>query len=80
MRRCVGRRLRIGLRVPYGVALTKATVRVNRRRAKTFHGRNLGSRPIVLRRLPSVRIRVTVRVVASDGRTFAVSRRYRRCR
>jgi hypothetical protein len=79
-RRCSPRRaLRIGLRAPSGVAIRSATVRVTGRRSRTYRRRDLGARPIVLRRLPAGRIRLRVRAVVSDGRTFSAARRYPAC-
>lgn len=79
-RRCVGRkRLRIKLRAPTGALLSSAVVRVNGKRAKRLRRIDRPARRIVLRRLPAGRVKVGIRAVVSDGRTFAVTRRYRTC-
>lgn len=76
-RRCI-RRLRIALRAPYGTLLRSAAVGINGRRVRTIR-RSARIRRIVVRRLPAGRVKVKVRAVVSDGRTFSAIRRYRGC-
>ena len=78
-RGCVGRRLRIRLRTPTGVALKSATVAVNGHRIKVLRGRGL-RKPLDLRSLPRGRFKVGVTVKLADGRRLSATRRYRRCR
>lgn len=78
-RGCVGRRLRIRLRTPTGVALKSATVAVNGHRIKVLRGRGL-RKPLDLRSLPRGRFKVGVTVKLAGGRRLSATRRYRRCR
>ncbi len=78
-RKCVSRRkLRIRLRVPKGVGVTSAEVRVNGRRVRTVK-RSRFTAPVDLRNLPKGRVKVNIRVKLADGRTIAGTRTYRTC-
>jgi hypothetical protein len=73
-----GRSLRIRLRAPRaGLRIRRATVRVNGRRVKSLRGR--AARRAFRVRLRGGRTVVSVRVVASDGRTYVLRRTFRRC-
>jgi hypothetical protein len=72
------RSLRIRLRAPRaGLRIRRAVVLVNGRRARTLRGR-AARRPFRVR-LRGRRTTVTVRLRASDGRTYVMRRTYRRC-
>ncbi|HEV2999652.1 MAG TPA: neutral/alkaline non-lysosomal ceramidase N-terminal domain-containing protein [Solirubrobacteraceae bacterium] len=72
------RTLRIRLRAPRaGLRIRRAVVLVNGRRVRTLRGR-AARRPFRVR-LRGRRTTVTVRMRASDGRTYVMRRTYRRC-
>ncbi|MCU0314872.1 MAG: hypothetical protein MUC84_12540, partial [Solirubrobacteraceae bacterium] len=78
-KKCVSRRsLRIRLRVPKGVGVTSAEVRVNGKRVRTVKRARFGV-PVDLRGLPKGRVTVSVRVRLADGRTITGTRTYRTC-
>ncbi len=78
-KRCVSRRLfRIRLRVPKGVGVTSAEVRVNGKRVRTVK-RSRFTAPVDLRNLPKGRVKVNIRVKLADGRTISGTRTYRTC-
>jgi hypothetical protein len=72
------RKVRFRLRRPKGVALVKAVVRVNRRRAGRAHHRRRIT--VNLRHVRTPRAKIRVRIWASDGRVYVVKRKYRMCR
>ncbi|HEX8208441.1 MAG TPA: neutral/alkaline non-lysosomal ceramidase N-terminal domain-containing protein [Solirubrobacteraceae bacterium] len=72
------RSLRIRLRAPRrGLRIRRATVLVNGRRARTLRGR--AARSAFRIRLRGRTTVVTVRMRASDGRTYVMRRAFRRC-
>jgi hypothetical protein len=78
-KKCVSRRsLRIRLRVPKGVGVSSAEVRVNGKRVRTVKRARFGV-PVDLRGLPKGRVTVSVRVRLADGRTITGTRTYRTC-
>ncbi len=78
-KRCVSRRqFRIRLRVPKGVGVTSAEVRVNGKRVKTVK-RARFTAPVDLRNLPKGPVKVNIRVRLADGRTITGTRTYRTC-
>jgi sugar lactone lactonase YvrE len=78
-KRCISRRLlRIRIVPRRGLRYTSATVTVNGRRVMNV-GRRALARPILLRRLPSGHVRVTVVVRTSSGRRLTMTRRYVTC-
>ncbi len=78
-RRCVSRRaFRIRLRVPSGVQISSAEVRVNGKRVRTIK-RSRITAPVDLRNLPRGRFSVEIRVKLADGRTIKGTRKYRTC-
>lgn len=79
-KRCLSRRaFRIRLRVPKGVSVASAEVRVNGRRVKSIR-RSRITAPVDLRSLPAGRFSVTIRIKLADGRTISGTRRYRTCK
>jgi hypothetical protein len=78
-RRCRrARSLRLRLRAPRaGLRIRRAVVRVNGRRVRVARGR--AARQAFRVRLRRGRTVVTVRMRASDGRTYVIRRTYRRC-
>ena len=78
-RRCVSRRsFRIRLRLPKGVRVKQAVVRVNNRRVAVRKGARYTA-PVDLRGLPRGRFTVKVTVTFVDGRTRSGTRKYRTC-
>lgn len=78
-KKCVSRRkFRIRLRNPKGSALRKATVKVNRKKAKVLKGKRLKA-AINLRGLPKGRFTVEIKAVTVTGKTIKGKRRYRTC-
>ena len=78
-KKCVSRRVfRIRLRVPKGVGVTSAEVRVNGKRVRTVK-RSRFTAPVDLRNLPKGRVKVNIRVKLADGRTITGTRTYRTC-
>ena len=78
-KKCVSRRVfRIRLRVPKGIAVTSAEVRVNGKRVKTVKRARITA-PVDLRNLPKGRFTVNVRIKLGDGRTISGTRKYRTC-
>ena len=76
--RCVGRSLKLRVREPAGVDVTRIVVTVGKRKLTRRNDDAVGS--TTLRRLPAGRFTVKVRVFAADGRTVELSRRFRSCR
>ena len=70
--------VKIRLRVPRGVRVLAATVRVNRKLKKRVTGSK--RRVVKLRRLPAGRMRIVVRVRASNHRVYISKRLYRACK
>ena len=70
--------VKIRLRVPRGVRVLAATVRVNRKIKKRVKGSK--RRVVKLRRLPAGRMRIVVRVRASNHRVYISKRLYRACK
>lgn len=78
-RRCVSRRrFRIRLKVPRGVTVRDARVRVNGKLVRTVRGSRLTA-PVDLRGLPKGRATVAIELRLADGRAIRGSRRYRTC-
>jgi CSLREA domain-containing protein len=78
-KRCVSRRLfRIRLRIPKGVQVSGAEVRVGGKMKRTVT-RSRFTTPVLLRNLAKGPWTVEVRVKLADGRTVRGSRKYRTC-
>jgi hypothetical protein len=78
-RTCASRRLlRIHVRQPRGVTITKATVTLNGKRVATRTGEKVTT-VINLRGLPKGRFTVKITLTTSDGRTIVGSRTYHTC-
>jgi hypothetical protein len=76
---CVRRSLRLRVREPEGVDVTRILVFVGNRKPLVRKGDDaVGS--TTLRRLPKGRFRLRVQAQSRDGRFVQASRRYRRCR
>lgn len=78
-RACASRRkFRITLKAPRGTTVVSATVAVNGKvKARVKGGRTQA--PVDLRGLPKGRVKVTIAVTASDGKTYKSTRKYRTC-
>jgi hypothetical protein len=72
------RRFRIRLRIPKGLDVVSAEVRVNNKRVKVVKGKRLTA-PVDLRGLPKGRFTVKIIIKLADGRKIQGSRKYRTC-
>ena len=76
-RRCIGKRLRVGVRKIKGEQIRSAKLTIGKR-SRTLRGRAL-SRAAYLSKLPKKAFTLRVVVTTADGDRFASSRRYKRC-
>ncbi len=78
-RHCLtGTRMKIRLKLPKGIAISSATVRIDGKRKALVKGAKL-KKTIVLRHLPRHGFTVSITLKASDGRSDRASRRFRVC-
>ncbi|HTE63024.1 MAG TPA: hypothetical protein VK631_21900 [Solirubrobacteraceae bacterium] len=76
---CVrSRRLTMRLKAPRGALVQSASVAINGKIKRRLNARSV-MRPVRLRRLPTGRITLLVKLRTSDGRSYTTTRSYRSC-